>query len=197
MQIINNCMSQLQRSWTQITLLNCLQDILGLLDNEQVRNILHAVLHDSPRSVAPHLLHNTGSAQARVQMTPVPTYCMCGQCIIMDKTKMNLCTNHINCITTKYTFHDLCQRASVLEIAGVMNYCDQFHDDPIIENRVIRNQAYRFFILRQFSKLGHGNKVSTLLCCSQDTVEIPCSGWSLHRIWEYEWAGCECRQWWR
>ena len=128
------------------------------LDAERAKQILLQILQDSPRSVATYILQDTGFSQGRVVRSPVPTYCMCGQCIIMDRDRMNLCCNRIQCITSEATFHDLCQRASVLEVAGVLNYCDQFHEEPVMENRLIRNQAYRFFILWQFSRLGHGNR---------------------------------------
>lgn len=124
----------------------------------QARQVLLSVLQDNPRNVAAHVMQESSNSLARVSLTPVPTFCVCGQCTVMDKAVMNCCCNHLDCITSHPTFKDLCLRPSVLEVAGVLNYCDQFHDEPVIENNKMRNQAYRFFILWQFGRLGHGNR---------------------------------------
>ena len=128
------------------------------MDGEHAKQVLRDMLEDNPRDVAAHILHDSSSSLARVCLSPVPTFCLCGQCTVLDKDVMNVCCNHTVCITSQPTFHDLCLNPSVLEVAGVLNYCDQFHDEPVVQNSKIRNQAYRFFILWQFGKLGRGNR---------------------------------------
>lgn len=77
---------------------------------------------------------------------------------------MNICCNLETCITKTKTFNDLCLNTSVIEIAGIINYCDHFHDSPTFEPRHYRDQSYRMFVLWQHGKLGKGNRVCPPAC---------------------------------
>lgn len=77
---------------------------------------------------------------------------------------MNFCCEQDQCVTLEQTFHDLTKR-SVLEIAGILNYCDKFHQVPdFTDNNKYRNAAYRFFILWQVGRLGRGVRVCPPAC---------------------------------
>ena len=64
-----------------------------------------------------------------------------------------------------HIFNDLCLKPHVIEVAGILNYVDHFHDDPDFAATRWRNASYRFFVLWMWGKLGYGNRVVVPSCC--------------------------------
>lgn len=132
------------------------------MQGEECREHLQALVETSPNIVYHQLVGP--SVRPRIVPGPPPSFCKCGHCLFMDKPKMNFCCEQDICVTFEPTFQDLTKK-SVLEVAGIINYCDTFHDIPDFNNsNKYRNSAYRFFILWQVGKLGRHARVCPPAC---------------------------------
>jgi hypothetical protein len=131
------------------------------MDAPQLRDILKELARSNPREVASLL------QDQHVAAVESPAYCMCNNCVNMQSDKMNVCCgqNPSKCLSKSQTFHDLCLKPHTILVAGILNYADRFHDDPNYQTRFWRCEAYRFFILWQWGKLGRGNRVVIPSCC--------------------------------
>jgi hypothetical protein len=127
------------------------------MDVNTMRAVLENMTSDMARDIHPYLCPQPSWPRV-VAEGDIPPWCICNQCIQMDRERMNFCCGHNSCITLTPTFVDLCQRTSVVEIAGVYNYADENHESAMVQGNFLRNQAYRFFILWQYGKLGKGNR---------------------------------------
>ena len=132
-------------------------------DMEEAQRLLHLWTDTSPRQ-ASALILQPPIAQVQPIDGPTPKFCSCGFCIYMDIDCMNFCCGQSPCLSSTATFGDL-TKESVLEVAGVTNYCDQFHQVSEYTNRNYRNQAYRFIILWQCNRMGKGKRVCPPSCC--------------------------------
>ena len=135
------------------------QTAIQSLTIDEAQNLLMALNIHSPRIIA-SLLQTSSSLPdfpQRVQPCPCPKWCHCDCCIPMDNVKMNNCCmpNETNkCLSTCSDFLDLCLRPITIEVTGILNYANNFHDDPTFANKHYRHQAYIFFILWQHGHLG-------------------------------------------
>ncbi|KAK3086150.1 hypothetical protein FSP39_014353 [Pinctada imbricata] len=94
----------------------------------------------------------------------LPNWCVCGRCSVLETERMNICCKKENCVTKTNIFKDMCLNENVIEIAGILNYCELFHDSPSFKQSHYRNQSYRFYVLWQYGKLGKGNRVCPPAC---------------------------------
>ncbi len=78
---------------------------------------------------------------------------------------MNFCCEQQPCLSLSQSFHDLTKEI-VLDVAGILNYCDHFHTLPDHTHpSLFRNQAYRFLVLWQCGKMGPRQRVCPPSCC--------------------------------
>ena len=141
----------------------CFQDVIDNISNlDEAKRLLHIWADESPRQAHIYLVQPT--IPSRPIHGPTPKYCVCGQCVIMEKDVMNFCCGQSICLSTTSTFSDL-TKASVIEVAGITNYCDAFHQVSDYTPNLFRNSAYRFIILWQCDRLGKGKRVCPPSCC--------------------------------
>ena len=133
-----------------------LQEAINNLTGEQAKELLRQLSTNMPRDVHSVLLP-TPDYTNQPQENP-PPFCSCVE------GATGICCQRTPCITTTATFNDICQKTNVIEVCGVSNYCDQFHDVPTYVPKDYRNQAYRFFTLWQHGRLGRGNRVPLPAC---------------------------------
>lgn len=148
----------------KIMLLFFQNHIEKITDVTVAQELLKMWANNSPRQANSFILGQQEMHERPIS-GPSPSYCICGLCIIMEKAEMNFCCGQNPCLSTTSTFSDL-TKESVIEIAGITNYCDGFHQvADYTSPRLYRNQAYRFLILWNCDKLGKGKRVCPPSCC--------------------------------
>ena len=91
-------------------------------------------------------------------------WCVCGRCRQFEDPRMNFCCRYVSCLTQKPEFRNLCMRHDVIEVANILNWSHKTNLPPDFSPSMFRNQAYRNFLLWQFSVMGPGRRVRTPAC---------------------------------
>ena len=139
------------------------------MTGEEALRIPGFINSDHPRLVAFFLGGSSPvSSPLRVFPCPQPEWCNCGVCVPMDNPKMGVCCNSskYKCVVQDPTFTDICLKSKVVEICGIDNYSEQFHDNPRYDSGKFRNQAYSLFCTLAVRATGSGPETSrAIVCC--------------------------------
>ena len=168
-----------------------LQRSIDSLSADEMRVVIQHMNAEAPRLVAYHL--GRPDPTLRVVPCPQPKWCSWGICIPLESTKNNICcqpdlTNGQTCIVQSQTLRDMCMNPGIVEIAGIVNYSVNFHVDPTFSNSKYRNQAYRFFVIWQYGKLGMGQRRAIPACVVTHIRAIfPDEKSMLHGISQFVW----------
>ena len=81
----------------------------------------------------------------------LPSWCKCGNCVLMETEEENVCCNKTTCITTYRYFYNICLDQQVLTVA-MHQRCDIRADPISYSPESYRKAAYRQYILWIYKK---------------------------------------------
>lgn len=167
--------------------MNFFQVLMSNMSREQLLMVMGRVADQFPRELESCLIMMPPDVNPKK-----PDWCVCHRCTEVEDARMRVCCRQQPCITQHPTFSRICLAPAVILICGILDYCDQFHDEPTFEPSHWRNRSYRFFILWMYGKLGHRTRRCPPACVITrirhqfpNTDEQPYTGYESQEEFDY------------
>ena len=133
-------------------------EILGGIDDEDIREYIMGVMGEDPKFLA------LVAARERRYRTPLqPNWCKCGHCRPMNTAIEHKCCRVATCRTLQHTIRQVCLDSTVVKTPVNAN-CDTFMRIVSHDNRAMRLAAYRQFVVSEYEHLGRNNRVVIPSC---------------------------------